>query len=291
MIKYLLRFFPPLALAPIRLSLAAGLLLPVVWRQYGFYRLSGKEWLFVAGVAFFSIFVHQIVLSLGVAATSGTHAVLILGLNPLLTTVLASYLMKEAFTWAKGAGIALGFSGVALVVYGNAQGTATPAGDLLILVAMIVFVIGSLFVKKSTVSVPPLVVTAYSHALASIGLVLLGIMMNPVWTYGNAAGFGSVAVLLFSSLVNTALGALWWNMGIQQVGASTTSLFQNVSPIVGVFASAVWLNEQLNWHHIAALCLVVMAVSLGTGVASNLNFPSRFKPAAATKPTFRTPNL
>lgn len=77
MIKYLTNFFAPLALAPIRLSLATGLLLPIVYRRYGWGRLSRKACLATAGVAFYYIFLHQIALTLGLTATSGTHAVLI----------------------------------------------------------------------------------------------------------------------------------------------------------------------------------------------------------------------
>jgi len=265
-IKYLTNFFPPLALAPIRLCLASGLLLPIVFRQHGYKKLSRAEWLPIIGIAIFCIFLHQIALNLGLAATSGMHAVLILGLNPLLTTTLAGYVLKEPFTWTKGLAILLGFSGLLLVVSGNSQGDATLGGDGIMFIATITFVIGSLFVKKATVSVSPLVVTAYSHALGSIALLILGLFTNPVWSYTGSFDFWPIAVLLFSSFMSTALGALWWNTGIQQVGASTASLFQNGSPIVGVLASAVFLGEQLSWHHFAALILVLVGVSLGTGV-------------------------
>lgn len=271
-IKYLTNFFPPLALAPIRLCLASGLLLPIVFRQYGYKKLSRAEWLPIIGIAVFCIFLHQIALTLGLTATSGTHAVLILGLNPLFTTTLAGYLLKEPFTWTKGLAILLGFSGLLLVVAGNSQGGATLAGDGVMFIATITFVIGSLFVKKATSSVSPLVVTAYSHALASIGLLILGLFINPVWSYTDSFGFWPIAILLFSSFMSTALGALWWNTGIQQIGASTASLFQNGCPIIGVLASAIFLGEQLSWHHFAALILVLLGVSLGTGV---IQIPAR----------------
>jgi len=266
MIKYLTSYYPPLALAPIRLFLAAGLLLPVVLRRYGYGPIPREAWPPIIGVAVFSIFLHQIALSWGVTVTSGTHTVLILGLNPLVTTALASCFMKEPFTWPKGIGILLGLSGLLFVVSGNAQGGATLVGDGVMFIATLTFVIGSLFVKKATAFVSPLVVTAYSHALASFGLLILGLLVNPVWHYSGSFGFWPVSILLFSSFMSTAMGALWWNTGIQQVGASTASLFQNGSPVIGVLASALFLGEQLTWHHLVALILVLLGVSLGTGV-------------------------
>lgn len=268
MIKYLTTFFPPLALAPIRLFLATCLLLPTVILKYGHQWPPRSALMPMAGVSLFAIFLHHITLSCGIALTSGTHAALILGLNPLLTAVLASRLAAEPLTFSKGIGIFFGFSGVVFVVYGKTQGTSTFTGDFIMFLAMMTAVIGSLFVKKSTAKVAPLIVTAYTHAIASIALIIFGFFANPIWSYEGALEFWPLSILLFSSLVNTALGALWWNMGIQRIGASKSSLFQNGIPIAGVFASAFFLDEPLHWEHLTALCFVIFGVSLGTGLLS-----------------------
>lgn len=268
MVKYLIGFYPALALAPIRLSMATGLLLPMVLWKSGRRLPPRAAWLPIAGVAACTIFLHQLTMTWGLTATSATHAALILGLNPLLTTLLASYLVNEPLTGPKLMGIVLGFGGVILVVHEKAAGAVTLTGDAVMFVSMLMFVIGSLFVKKGTELASPLVVTAYSHVLGATGLLILGFFVNPVWSYEGAGDPLPVAVLLFSSLVNTALGAVWWNTGIQRVGASMSSLFQNGIPVFGVFASALFLGEPLGWAHVAALALVFLGVSLGTGVIS-----------------------
>lgn len=268
MIKYLTLFFPPLALAPIRLFLATCLLVPLVIKKYGFSLPQRSAWLPMIGVAVFSIFLHHIALSWGISATSATHAALILGLNPLLTAILASRVVHEPMTWQKGIGILLGFGGVIFIVIGKVTGTATIQGDLVMFLAMGAAVIGSLFIKKSTETVAPLLVTAYTHAAASLGLIVFGFCVNSTWIYPGAFAVRPIAVLLFSSFVNTALGAWWWNMGIQRIGASKSALFQNGIPVAGVFASACFLGESLHTEHIIALVFVVLAVLLGTGVFS-----------------------
>lgn len=266
MVKYLTTFFPPLALAPIRLTLAAGLLFPMVMWKHGYHRLSREAWLMVGGAAAFSVFLHHLTMTWGLANTSGTHGALILGLSPLFVALLASRLMHEPFTWQKGLGIALGFSSVVLVVSGGRGGTASLTGDAVMFLSMLAFVAGTLFIKRGTALVSPLLVAAYSTLLGAAGLLALGLFTNATWYNEGAFAPAPVAVLLFSSLVNTALGAVWWNTGIQRVGASTTTLFQNGLPVVGVFTAALWLGEQLQWNHLAALVLVMAGVSLGTGV-------------------------
>lgn len=264
-IKYLTQFYQPLVLAPLRLCLASLLLLPVLFARKE-WRLPRPAWLPVSGIALFCIFLHQITLTIGIKATSGTHAVLILGMNPLLTALLAGYFLKEKFTAAKGVGAALGFGGLLFVVAANAQGGASLAGDAVIGLATLSFVIGSLFIKAAAVHASPLMITAYSHALGAAGLSLIGFAAGPDWSHAEFSSWLPVGVLLFSSFFSTALGAVLWNVAVKQLGASTASLFQNGCPVIGVFASVLFLGESLSWHHLMALALVILAVTVGTGL-------------------------
>ncbi|MCE5285716.1 MAG: DMT family transporter [Pelosinus sp.] len=265
MMKYLTRFYPPLALAPIRLGLATCVLIPAVFSRYGFVIPSREALLPVCGAALFSVFLHHATLAAGVAVTSGSHAALILGLNPLATSLLAGF-VREKLSTMKMLGIVLGFSGVLLIASGKSQGTASLYGDIIMFSSMFVVSVGYLFIKKSTVYLPTLVVTAYTHILGTAGLIVLGLCENSVWVYEGAGNLQPVAVLLFSSFINTALGAVLWNTGIKQVGASITSMFSNGIPVAGVLASAFFLHEQLTLSHFAALFLVVAGVSAGTGI-------------------------
>jgi drug/metabolite transporter (DMT)-like permease len=276
MIKYLTAYFPPLALVPIRLLLATALLVPLVAFREGFVIPPRIAWLPILGVALCSIFLHQITLTWGISKTSSTHAALILGLNPLFTSLFASYWAGEPFSFRKGLGILLGFGGVFLVVSGKEQGTATFLGDSVMFLATITFVLGALCVKKCAQYTSPLIITAYSHLIASTGLLIMGLLVNDTWISPGAIAPIPVAVLLFSSLVNTALGAVWWNTGIKKVGASVSSLFQNGIPVVGVFASVLFLGEPAFWTHWMALLLVVLGVSIGTGMLGT-NIPTAHK--------------
>lgn len=58
------------------------------------------------------------------------------------------------------------------------------------------------------------------------------------------------------------------------------SLFLNGVPIFGMFTSALVLGEALGWQHYAALALVVLGVSLGTGAMPLPDLLTRQKKAA-----------
>ncbi|WP_371374655.1 DMT family transporter [Sporomusa aerivorans] len=274
MLKYLTNYYPPLALAAIRMVLAALFLLPAAFYPGGWQPVPRAAWLPIGGVALFNIVLHQITLSWGINATSATHASLILALNPLFTTLAASWAVNEPLNWNKTIGIFLGLGGVLLIVTNKTDaGQATLLGDGVMLIAMLVYVAGSLCVKKGAQHTRPLIIAVYSHLIAAPALVLLGLAVNPVWMFSGAFEFWPIAVLLFSSWISTALGAVLWNTGIHHIGASMASLFLNGQPVVGLLASAIFLGEKMVWQHYVALILVLVAVSLGTGA-----FTRRQKP-------------
>ena len=264
MIKYLLNYFPPLTLAAIRMALASLCLWPCFFKP-SLRNLPRKAWAPIIGVAFSSILLHQIFLAFGLANTSATHASLLLGLNPLLTALLASRYAGENLSSGKLLGIAFGFSGVLLVVSGSGSNLSTPFGDALMFLATLTAVVGYLFVKAATNLVSPLAVTAYSHLFAALGFALLCFFSPTPVNLAKLNSLQPIAVLLLSSFGSTALGGYLWNRGIKRIGASPASLFQNGIPVAGIFASALFLSEPLGAHHIAALILVLLGVSLGTG--------------------------
>jgi drug/metabolite transporter (DMT)-like permease len=71
--------------------------------------------------------------------------------------------------------------------------------------------------------------------------------------------------MIFLGALSTGLGTLWWNNGVHHLGASTTALFFNGVPVVGVIGAILFFHEQLLLSHILALLLVLAGISLGSG--------------------------
>jgi drug/metabolite transporter (DMT)-like permease len=269
MVKYLTETIPPMLVAAIRMPLAGVALLPFAWKRFGFYKPSAKEWGLLFLIALMSIFVHQLTLAYGVVTTTATNASIILGLNPLTTALLASLFIGEKFSLRLGLGILLGFTGVVLVVTSNSADSSIAVsgwGDLIMLISMLAYVIGGLFVKKISVfPIPTLVVTAYSTV---IGGVLLNI--GTVSVLGTASyhevHFTAMAwvVLLLSAWMGTSLGTLGWNHGIKHIGANRTAMFINAMPFATMVGGIIVLHERIGWVHIAAFVLTTLGIIIGT---------------------------
>jgi len=269
MIKFLTQQMSPTLVAAIRMPLAGIILLLLVFKKYGLYNPTKKQWGLLLWIGLISVCIHQLLLGYGVSVTSSTNASLILGLNPLTTALLASVFVGEKFTRNLGLGILLGFAGVVLVVFSKSPDGYFDfwlIGDVIMFLAILSYVFGGLLIKKLLeTTIPTLVVTAYSTL---IGGVLLNI--------GTLASFGpsvygqihlsstAVLILLLSAWGATALGTLGWNDGIRHLGANRTAMFLNGMPFAGMIGGVVFLNETIGWIHILALIFTTLGIVIGS---------------------------
>ncbi|MBL0386463.1 DMT family transporter [Tumebacillus sp. ITR2] len=270
MVKYLSDFFTPTMLAAWRIGAAALLLSAMVGKQHGFRKISGREWLTITGIAVSGIFLHQITLSAGLKLTTASTGSLILGLNPLVTMVLAYFLFREPLTTRKIGGVLLGLCGVFLVVFGASWEQTSSLqfgkGEWLVVIAMLGYVISGMFIKKATQTLPVMVVTAYSHVVATILLAITatGEQMSSGELFTLPTDWFVWAVLLFSAFVATGLGSIWWNSGIRIIGAGRTAMYINGMPMLSLIFSVIFLGESITWIHIVGFSAVFLAIMLGT---------------------------
>lgn len=270
MVKYLVHLAEPLQLAAFRITAASILLVPLVFWQTGWRSLKLHKkaiWPTIA-LSISSIYAHQIFLSYGLKEAQAGISGLILGLNPLTTSLLSALVFKEVFHFKRGLGILIGFLGVVLVVSNSGNGTVFSfnIGEWLILGAMLTYVIGNLFAKVATEFTTVLVMTAYSHLFASILLMI-------TWTGLKSPGaawllpiesLAFLGVFLLSGFVSTGLCTLWWNNSIHIIGPSRTSMFLNGLPLASLLSAAFFLDEQIRWIHFLAFLCIVFGVYLGT---------------------------
>lgn len=267
-VKYLTETAPPLLVAAVRMPLAGAALLPFVYRKYGWYKPTRKQWLLLLWIGVTSIFVHQLFLASGVMSTTATNASLILGLNPLTTALLAALFVGEKLSPRLLLGIMAGFAGVLIVVLSGASASIGLSGwgELIMFVSMLGYVAGGLLIKAvSATGLPTLVTTAYSTLLG--GLLL---NVGAVLTYGGSA-YAQVHftplgwfVMLLSAWGASSLGTLGWNEGIRRLGANKTAMFINGMPFASMAGAVIFLGEHVRWIHLLALALTTLGIVIGT---------------------------
>jgi drug/metabolite transporter (DMT)-like permease len=74
------------------------------------------------------------------------------------------------------------------------------------------------------------------------------------WTWMNVAALVSVA--LFSSV----LAYIFWNRGVEVVGANVAGLFVHLMPVYGIVLAWLFLGEGLATFHVAGIALILTGI-------------------------------
>jgi drug/metabolite transporter (DMT)-like permease len=75
-----------------------------------------------------------------------------------------------------------------------------------------------------------------------------------VWTPAGVLALVSVA--MFSSV----LAYIFWNRGVEQVGAPVAGLFVHLMPVFGVVLAWLFLDERLAPFHLAGIALILAGI-------------------------------
>jgi len=191
-------------------------------------------------------------------------AALVVGLQPLLTAVLAFPLLGETVGLRKWVGIVLGFGGALLVLEPRLAvdiGQLTPAPLIAVFASMLAITFGTIWQKHTGA-------TADIRTNACVQFIGAAIVTIPVVLLTENGRFEMVwqtwAGLLWSSL-GLSVGAISLLLFLIRRGsvASVASLFYLVPPVVAVFAFLLF-GETLNTLQIGGMVVAAVGVAIAS---------------------------
>jgi drug/metabolite transporter (DMT)-like permease len=210
---------------------------------------SRRDWWLLLVASFLGIPVQYLLQFHGLALTTVSHAALMVGTMPVILAVGASIFAHERLDWTGWVALAGSTVGVSLIVLGGSHRSApgrgpSLAGDLLIVVSLLIALAWVLLNKHLMQGHSPLAVTAYG--LLS-GTVMLAIWVVPRNGLPPVHGISVRAwlALAASGLLCNAAAMLLWNMGIHRVPASRAGVFLNIEPALGSILGVKLLGERL----------------------------------------------
>lgn len=258
-VKVGLQEMPPRVFNTLRLLLAIGVYLVVLWlsnrggsgamsegrarvtRASG--SLGSREWLRILALGFVGHFLYQVCFVDGLARTSVANSSLILALIPAMVTLLSTAVGHERISPLYWVGLGLSLVGIYLVVgRGVRLSGESVVGDALTFLAVACWGVYSVGARPLLARHSPLVVTSYTM-LAGGGAYAVWNAPTLVamdWTRVSIAGWSAV---LFSSLLALNVGYLIWYSAVQRIGNARTSAYSNVTPVVALVIAAIWLDE------------------------------------------------
>lgn len=241
----------PLTLTALRFTVATAVFLLLLQRRPMEERRYGKDkwWLLAMGLA--GVLAFSPLLYLGLRYSTAVNSSLIQGFSPLITALIAGWIISEPVSLRQKVGAVLGLIGVAGLISGGSLSFLLHLqfnpGDLILLASAVVWAFYSVFGRKVMRNRSPIATTALSNLPALpvlIGTALIEVQYIPLNLRPE-----TVAAILHICFVPTLLGYLCWNRAVQDLGAGGAMVFYNTLPLYGVLMAAAFLEEPLTLSH------------------------------------------
>lgn len=259
--KFGLPYAPPITFLLLRFGLVLGLMVPIALLLRAPWPATPAQ---TAHIAVSGALLHGGYLA-GVftaiyAGMSAGLAALIVGLQPILTAVLAARTLRERVSGRQWIGLALGFGGVALVVAQRSTFAGVTAfSAAMILIALASITAGTLYQKRFC--------GAFDlRAGAVIQFVAAGIVLAPfaaAFEHEPVRWTGEFIFALAWLVLVLSIGAISLLTLLIRRGAATkvASLFYLVPPLTALIAFALF-DERLGTLGVAGFALAVVGVAL-----------------------------
>lgn len=253
---------PPFTVAASRFAIAAILLfaLRLAWPSLnrGSARPGMRDLPIIAGLALSASAGYNILFLNGLRLAPATDASMIIpGLAPIVSTVLAAVVLRDRPTRAAVAGLVIAAVGVLLVVDpSGAVDAGRIAGDALFVGCAVLF--GSYFLISRVAGgrFSPISVSLYGATGAAIILVPLAILEGgPAKLVG--AGWQSWLAIGQLSVLATVAAFVLLNEGMRRLGVSRSAAFALMIPVFGMLQAVLILGE-----HVAATAAIGAGVVL-----------------------------
>lgn len=207
-----------------------------------------------------------VLLYVGVHSTTALNASIIQSLMPLSIMAMSYLLFRDRISIVQAMGLGLGLGGaIAIVTRGDWHVLTTLSlniGDVLILLGIIGYGLYSALLRLRPV-IHPLSFLAITFAMAA-GLLF------PLYLGETLAGqpmrFDPVTVLTvsYSSIFPSIVSQLFFNRGVELVGANRAGFVGYLLPIFSSLMAIAFLGEQFQPFHLAGMGLIVLGILLVT---------------------------
>ena len=234
---------PPFTIAAIRFGLASVLLfawtrlagrrltpirradLPLI-AGLGLTAVAGYNWLFLTGLTL---------------APASDGAIIVPGLAPVFTALLAGALLGERLTARVFVGLAIAVTGLVLVVApaGSQLDGGRLLGDALFLAGAALWAIYNIISRLASRRFDAVSTTLYGIALGTAVLVPAALIEGGS-TSVVGAPIEALLGIAYLAVFGTVAAFVLLNLGVARIGAARASAFALLVPVIGVLSS-VWL--------------------------------------------------
>ncbi|MEP7083265.1 MAG: DMT family transporter, partial [Betaproteobacteria bacterium] len=255
---------PPLAMTFYRWLFAIVILAPFALpRLRSDMPIVRRHWKALLGLGVIGIGTHNALAYLGLRYTTATNGVILNSFIPVMIVALSWGVLRVRLAPLQVGGIVVSLAGV-LTILTRGSGAALGGfhlngGDLLIILSMAmwsVYTIALRFRPPGMHLLSFLLVIACIGDIAILPFYVLESALGHPMQWSAAAAVAITGIALFSSV----LAYIFWNRGVEQVGANVAGLFVHLMPVFGVVLAWAILDERLEPFHVAGVALILCGI-------------------------------
>lgn len=264
--KALVREISPVAVVFLRAALGSAVLVAILAVRGQLAPPPRGAWPGLVAMGFVGVAFHQLLQAYALRLTSAVNTGWLIGLTPIWSALLAAAFLRERFSGAKVAGLALGFLGAALVVTRGRMDAAllvlpSTRGDLLVLLSTVNWAVYSVLGRGTLRGLGAARATT-GAMLAGLALLSVPFALAGAWrglAHLSSSGWLSV---VFLGVCCSGLGYLFWYAALDAMEASRVAALLYIEPLVTLAAGVALLGEDVAVSTVAGGALLLTGVAL-----------------------------
>lgn len=262
---------PPMAMTFFRWFFAILILAPMAWRYVvRDWAVVRANWKILILMGATGVGVHNGLTYLGLNFTTVTNGVILNSFIPVMIVTISWIFLHERLALPQGVGVAISLFGVLAILSRGSPATLLDlrvnVGDLFIILSMAMWSTYTILLRWRPAGLD---VKSFLLVVGVIG----DLCVLPFWLGEMALGryvhwsWANLAAILAVSLFSSVLAYLFWNRGVQEVGANVAGLFVHLMPVFGIVLAWAILGERLAPFHLAGIVLILAGIWLASRYA------------------------
>ena len=260
MMKLSLRELSPLYFRAITMTLGASWLW-LFFRARGVRMLPhGTEWKTVVRLALPNMLGWHTISIFGVKELSSGRAAILGFTMPIWTVLLGALFLGQKLTlrvaWAT---LAVAAAIALLMAHELHNLTGRPLGVLWMELAALSWAIGTLMMRRLTITLPTEALAVWMMLLTSVCLWVLALVAEPIPSFQfSPAMWGS---LVYGVFINYGFAQIIWFGLARNLPPATSAMSVMAIPLIGTLSATIVVGEVPHWQDYVAVVLVMSAIA------------------------------
>lgn len=258
--KILLAELPPISIAFFRQVIASIVMVVIMLFSKSFKKMTKRDLILLAIASFFGVVLYFVFENIGLKYTTASNASIIVAAVPIFTLVTESIFYKLKITVKLIICVALSVAGVFMVILEQGSldlSSSTLKGNILMLLAMMAWVVYTIISKGLTSRYTGLLLTTYQMIVSSILFIPFIIHEVPKW---HTISTSAMLNLLYLSVFCSALAYYLYNLAVKELGATVTTMFLNLIPVVTIIGGILVLDESISGLQIGGMMIIILSL-------------------------------